>query len=993
MTIKLDNMKSAILRILLACTLIVSNSTCKKENSNNPDNTKMTYNKGEGNIGKAGGSVVIKDPASPINGAIIDIPQDALTGIKDIKITVNNSKRPTGDSTSTIIELLPNGLTFSKPITVTIPIKGISKPKLFYYLPDSDNIEQVYITETNLQNGYIKAEINHFSRYFVTDEDNATFVADLFNTSTGIKANVKFGALHSGNITLSWIPIGLFFAVPSDCYNALDMINKGAPDWGTQPNAVHAHLIVKLLEGNNTLKTIEYEVRRIGSSTSNLSVRIKQLSPSYKLVYESKPQESDTREAFFNGKALIFDFGIKPENGKNYYLALTWYLAQDPTIEVKMTTKYTVNSYNYPDVWTSINMKTSDPDIDKNLINDEFDVKETINLPTVTTTAASSITQTTATSGGNITSDGGAAVTARGVCWATVQNPTTINSKSTDGTGTGSFSSNITGLTANTTYYVRSYATNSQGTSYGTQITFTTGQSLTLPIITTNLASSITQTTATSGGNITSDGGAAVIARGVCWATVQNPTTINSKTTDGNGTSSFTSNITGLTANSTYYIRAYATNSVGTAYGNQQSFKTLDNVVNQAPAIPSAPSPSNGATDIANTMTISWTCTDPESDPLTYDFYFGTTATLNTITETALTSPGLQRNNLSDNTTYYWKVVAKDNKGNSTTSPVWSFTTKKSTQTGKPDLVIDSYTYSPQNPTLADEITFTAVVKNAGTVASSILTGITIKIGDEANPPSYEVPVLTPNQTSTFTRKITLAAGTYQSDLLVDFNNLIDESDETNNSYQISLVVASVNPQTGTVTDIEGNTYKTIIIGTQEWMAENLKTTKYNDGTAIPNVTDATAWADLSTPAYCWYNNDAATNKATYGALYNWYVINTGKLCSTGWHVPTDAEWSTLTTFLGGESVSGGKLKEIGKSHWNSPNTGADNSSGFSALPGGSCFDNGYFYYNGHNGYWWSSNESDTFNSWFRSMGSDISYVYRTDLEKKYGFSVRCVKD
>ena len=204
-----------------------------------------------------------------------------------------------------------------------------------------------------------------------------------------------------------------------------------------------------------------------------------------------------------------------------------------------------------------------------------FTTLQNIELPTVTTTNVSNITQTTATSGGNVTSDGGANVTARGVCWSTSQNPTISNSHTTDGSGTGSFTSNITGLTANTTYYVRAYATNEKGTSYGEEKSFTTMVNESMPVVTTNEVTNITQTTATSGGNVTSDGGANVTARGVCWSTSQNPTISNSHTTDGNGTGSFTSSITGLTANTTYYVRAYATNEKGTSYGEQRSFTTM----------------------------------------------------------------------------------------------------------------------------------------------------------------------------------------------------------------------------------------------------------------------------------------------------------------------------------------------------------------------------------------------------------------------------------
>jgi Protein of unknown function (DUF1566) len=199
------------------------------------------------------------------------------------------------------------------------------------------------------------------------------------------------------------------------------------------------------------------------------------------------------------------------------------------------------------------------------------------NLPTVTTTTVTNITQTTATSGGNVTSDGGTSVTARGVCWSLSSSPTTADSHTNDGSGTGVFVSNLTGLTAITPYYVRAYATNSFGTSYGNQVTFSTLANL--PTVTTTAVTDITPTTATSGGNVTSDGGATVTARGVCWSISSSPTTADSKTTDGSGTGVFVSNLTGLTANTPYYVRAYSTNSVGTAYGNEVTFTTLPNPV------------------------------------------------------------------------------------------------------------------------------------------------------------------------------------------------------------------------------------------------------------------------------------------------------------------------------------------------------------------------------------------------------------------------------
>ena len=203
---------------------------------------------------------------------------------------------------------------------------------------------------------------------------------------------------------------------------------------------------------------------------------------------------------------------------------------------------------------------------------EEREFKTVIGMAVVTTNSVTGITALSAISGGNVVNDGGDDITARGVCWSTAQNPTVSNSHTSDGTGTGEFTSSITGLNNNVTYYVRAYATNSIGTAYGEERSFTTQEGL--AVLTTNDVTNITAYSAVSGGEITDDGGYSITARGVCWSTSQNPTTNDSHTSDGTGTGSYTSSLTSLSFNTTYYVRAYATNSIGTSYGEEKVFTT-----------------------------------------------------------------------------------------------------------------------------------------------------------------------------------------------------------------------------------------------------------------------------------------------------------------------------------------------------------------------------------------------------------------------------------
>lgn len=195
------------------------------------------------------------------------------------------------------------------------------------------------------------------------------------------------------------------------------------------------------------------------------------------------------------------------------------------------------------------------------------------------------------------------------------------------------------------------------------------------------------------------------------------------------------------------------------------------------------------------------------------------------------------------------------------------------------------------------------------------------------------------------------------------------------------------------VTDVGGNKYKTVKIGSQIWMSENLKTIKYNDGTDIPLVADAMAWSKLKTPGYCWYTNDPASFKDTYGAIYNGYTVLTGKLCPEGWHIPQKNEWLLLREFLGDSAKSGGKVKEAGTTHWLVPNKGADNSSGFTALPAGFRYFEGTFSSILSFTCIWSDTEIEENELWYMGLYfADAAFIIDR-RNKKHGFSVRCIKD
>jgi uncharacterized protein (TIGR02145 family) len=590
--------------------------------------------------------------------------------------------------------------------------------------------------------------------------------------------------------------------------------------------------------------------------------------------------------------------------------------------------------------------------------------------PSLTTTAASSITSISAKSGGTITSDGGSAITASGICWSTNQNPTVSDTHTSDGSSSGTFISSMTGLTPGATYYVRAYATNANGTSYGNQISFVANP--VVPTLTTLSVSTITSTSGIGGGSITNDGGATITAKGVCWNTAQNPTIIaNSKTTDGSGSGSFSSTITALSPGTTYYVKAYATNSAGTGYGPEVSFKTLavvPTLTTTAVTSVTYNSASSGGTITNNggaAITARGVCWSTSQSPT-----IANSATSDGAGDGSFTSAIAS---LSPSTTYYVKAYATNSAGTGYGNQQ-PFTTSAAPYISVTSPIASDHWLGTEvkNITWTTNVTGNLII--ALYKSGSLLTNIVASPG-AANTGSY-----------TWTLPGNLVYGTDYKIRLISVNSssIYGESP----LFKISEATGT----TGTAADADGNTYGTIKINRQWWMASNLKTRRYNDYSTIPGETNVTNWLALITPAYCMYDN-LLSNLSTYGAMYNWYAVNTGKLCPTGWHVPTAAEFDELVNYVGGSSVAGGKLKEVGLTHWRDPNTSATDQVKFTALPGGLIYSTKGYGNLTLTGLFWTTTEIDATHSSALSCEYNLAGTSVFSLYKYSGISVRCIKN
>jgi len=562
--------------------MLVMQQGCKKDKEEEPPTpTAPVYTNGEGEIGTVGGTVMIDDPASPLNGTKIVIPQGALNSTVTIKIekAASNVILP-GDSSALVVSFKPEGLSFSKPIEATIPFNGvnINQAEVYFWDTVTEKIIQMPIVSRNVGNKTIVFNTDHFSYYSASE-----YLLMMGMKMVYCNAELKIGALAYID---GW---GTYEFGGGNFYPGLRMIPVRMQYWlnyGTTAkwvamnyeNPVYAIFNVKLYDGDFFLPQkdeMKLIVKREKIGDAYL-IEVTKYNQTGIIYTQSQLEYSgfNSLESWLIGKPLVFyfnDFTFNPE--KEYWIKMEWSLAQDADGTPQFTKNLTELN-NKKDKRKPRDMELiSSSDIYNSYILNEY-VTGSAGFPTVTTMTITDITETSAKCSGSVTDEGSSDVTARGVCWSTSGNPTISDAHTIDGTGFGSFISNLTGLSGNTTYYVRAYATNNSGTSYGNQKNFTTTGSGTLPMVTTNSVTNVTETSATCGGDVTDQGSSSVTSRGVCWSISSNPTTSDSHTTDGIGTGSFTSNITGLSAITSYYVRAYATNSAGTAYGNQQTFTT-----------------------------------------------------------------------------------------------------------------------------------------------------------------------------------------------------------------------------------------------------------------------------------------------------------------------------------------------------------------------------------------------------------------------------------
>jgi uncharacterized protein (TIGR02145 family) len=574
--------------------------------------------------------------------------------------------------------------------------------------------------------------------------------------------------------------------------------------------------------------------------------------------------------------------------------------------------------------------------------NDKLFSTNPLGTPVIVTGEITDTSATSAVCEGNVTDNNGSDVTAKGVCWNISQNPTINDNYTSEAGGKGSFNSEIIGLTEGTTYYVRAYATNEVGTAYGEELSFKTEDGL--PELTTSEVTDIDTNSATTGGNITDNGGFSINDRGVCWSTSQNPTINDNSTSDGTGTGSFTSELTGLTEGTTYYVRAYAINEVDTAYGGEKEFSTGMNPVADFSADTTKIQLGNSVqfTDESTGSPTSWS----------WDFGDGETS-----------SKAKPSHTYSSKGTYTVELTVSNGYGSD-----------KETKT--------DYISVGSSPTA-----------NFSADATTITEGETVNFTDQStNDPTSWSWDFGDGETSSEANPFHTysSEGTYTVELTV--TNEYGSDTETKTDY----ITVEIQCPSSFTDSRDGQTYNVVQIGDQCWMAENL------------NYNVDSSWG---------YDNNSS-NCDTYGRLYEWDAVMQGEsssnsnpsgvqgVCPDGWHVPSDEEWKELEMQLGMSQSEadntgyrgtneGSKLAG-NASLWVSGSLTSDSefgTSGFTALPGGDRDGGGGFDYIGSYGGWWSSTENSSADAWYRTMIFSRPGVNRGGYAKEYGFSVRCVKD
>jgi len=564
--------------------------------------------------------------------------------------------------------------------------------------------------------------------------------------------------------------------------------------------------------------------------------------------------------------------------------------------------------------------------------------KEKGEVPTLTTSDVTNITGTSATCGGTITDEGSGTIVERGVCWSKGITPTTIDSRTIEGGGAGSFLSNMINLDVTTTYYVRAYAVNEAGVGYGMVMSFTTqGQ---VPTATTQTATGVTSTTAILHGIINPNYLSTIVTfeYGITTGYGQTIPATQSPAT-GNSNTNVTAELSGLLPGTTYHFRIKTINSLGTTYGSDFSFTTLG----QVPTATTQP-----ATGVTSTTAILHGVINPNYLSTIVTFEYGTTTnygqtittTQSPITGNSNTNVTAELSGLLPETIYHFRIETINSLG-TTYGSDFSFTTLPPTITD-----IDGNVY------------------NITAIGTQVWMKENLKVTKYCN---GDLIGTTAPATSSFTGEAEFQWS--YNEAITEFSNSLAPliSGGAGNLSFDQMVKAGIIKQSKRIS------YENQI-----------------SALGIPYNSNMTA-SEVSNTC----DSISASIPEVYGRLYTWYaIVDIRNVCPTGWHIPTDTEWATLISYLGGDASAGGKLKESGSLHWNSPNTGATNESGFNALPAGwrKIFGGDSFMEFGIYGYWWSSTEVNPTNALYRAIHYDSGAILRNNFDKRSGFSVRCLK-